>query len=246
MSHPRPPYAILSPLMDDLSVAESVIEARLFASSAETDGAVTRETRASKAASRSESKSRRRKRSRATLPLADDDVGLMEVAAAGRAERMRAGEDANRAALDRLLVRPRVGGAAAASGAPRLVEGSVVVAGGGDDFQAVRESRKAKGSGEGAGEGKGSGAIVSSSSFAFVEKFRREVGEVGAAALGKKDKKMFEARRRAELGMKEVKPQTMPLPMLVGVRKKQKERETKAKELALASGMLIKSKRKNK
>lgn len=230
--------------MDDLSAAESAIEARLFASSAETDGAVMRETRASKAAKRPKSKSHRRKRSRATLPSADDDVGLMEVAASGRADRMRAGEDAKRAALDRLLVRPRASGAAAA--APRLVEGSVVVAGGGDDFQAVREGRKAKGSGEGAAEGEGSGAIVSSSSFAFVEKFRREVGEVGAAALGKKDKKMFEARRRAELGMKAVKPQTMPLPMLVGVRKKRKEREAKAKELALASGMLIKSKRKNK
>lgn len=88
--------------------------------------------------------------------------------------------------------------------------------------------------------------MQSSSSFAFVEKFRREVGEVGAAALEKKDKKMFEARKREELGLWEVKPQTMPLPMLVGVRKKQRAREKKAKELALASGMLVRSKRKNK
>lgn len=84
------------------------------------------------------------------------------------------------------------------------------------------------------------------SATAYVEQHRREVGELGASALSKRNKKEYEARKRLEQGCKVLKQQKMPLPMLLGVRKKQRQRDLKAKELALASGMLIRSKRRNK
>jgi Domain of unknown function (DUF4602) len=80
----------------------------------------------------------------------------------------------------------------------------------------------------------------------FVDEHRRDVSELGASALSKKDKRAYEARRRVEQGCLPLKEQTKPLPMLLGMRKKQRERDAIAKELALASGMLIRSKRRKK
>jgi hypothetical protein len=74
---------------------------------------------------------------------------------------------------------------------------------------------------------------------------RRKQGGGGAAALEKGDRRAYEARRRVEQGCRVLKAQKMPLPMLLGVRKRQRAREGKARELARASGMVT-SKRKNK
>jgi hypothetical protein len=81
------------------------------------------------------------------------------------------------------------------------------------------------------------------SAHAFVEQHRREVNELGASGLSKKARRDFELRKRQALGCRAPKSQKMPLPMLLGIRKKQREREAKEKKQALASGMLIRSKR---
>jgi hypothetical protein len=84
------------------------------------------------------------------------------------------------------------------------------------------------------------------SAHAFVEQHRREVNELGASGLSKKARRDFELRKRQALGCRAPKSQKMPLPMLLGIRKKQREREAKEKEQAIASGMLIRSKRAKK
>jgi Domain of unknown function (DUF4602) len=163
---------------------------------------------------------------------------------------------ASRAALDRALVRPRgtlssasvaaAGKQAARANPPeyRVVTGessSLADELKGRDVGGVRSVQKVSAGGVPAETAKSA-----SSASAFVEKHRREVGELGATALEKKDQKAYEARRRLEQGCKRLKSQKLPLPMLLGMRKKQRARDVKAKELALASGMLIRSKRKSK
>jgi Domain of unknown function (DUF4602) len=77
----------------------------------------------------------------------------------------------------------------------------------------------------------------------FVEHHKREVSELGASGLSKKARRDFELRQRQALGCRAPKGQRMPLPMVLGIRKKQREREAKEQQQALESGMLIRSKR---
>jgi hypothetical protein len=77
----------------------------------------------------------------------------------------------------------------------------------------------------------------------FVEHHKREVSELGASGLSKKARRDFELRKRQDLGCRAPKGQRMPLPMVLGILKKQREREAKEQQQALESGMLIRSKR---
>lgn len=78
----------------------------------------------------------------------------------------------------------------------------------------------------------------------FVEQHRREVNWYGSKGLTKKDRKKFEMEERIKLGCRRPKNEKVPIGILQGMRKKEKERAKKQKELDLASGMLIRSKRR--
>lgn len=78
----------------------------------------------------------------------------------------------------------------------------------------------------------------------YVDKYRREVGRFGSQALQKRDRKSFEAAERLRLGCRAPKNQKMPIATLIAKRKKQKSLAAKKKEMDLAAGMLVRSKRR--
>ena len=80
----------------------------------------------------------------------------------------------------------------------------------------------------------------------YVERHRSEVGDLGCSALGKKEKKKYELARLAKLGCKPPKNQRKPIGILVGIRKKEKERAKKQKERMLETGMLVRARRNSK
>lgn len=80
----------------------------------------------------------------------------------------------------------------------------------------------------------------------FVDSHRREVGRFGATALDKKNKRAFETAELVKLGCRPPKNQKMPIGLLQARRKKEKERAAEQKELDIASGMLIRSKRSSR
>lgn len=79
----------------------------------------------------------------------------------------------------------------------------------------------------------------------FVNSHRREVGRFGANALDKRNKRSFETAELVKLGCRPPKNEKMPIWLLQGRRKKEKERAAQQKELDLASGMLVRSKRRS-
>lgn len=239
---------------DGLSDLEAAIERRL--NNWAPDGVATAPSAKNAQATRAKSKAKRRKRRRASDSVEQVCTGTQSIIEPAVAEaRAREGADAARIALDRALLAPRaerssasVLTASAAAARANPPERRVVVDTGASPAELLGlEAAGARAGTAGTGSAAGSAdAPGSSSAFAFVEKHRREVGDLGATALEKKDKKAFEARRRLEAGLKPLKSQKLPLPMLLGMRKKQRVRAGREKELALASGMLIRSKRKNK
>lgn len=78
----------------------------------------------------------------------------------------------------------------------------------------------------------------------FVESHRREVNHFGATALHKRDRKAFETTERVRLGCRPPKPQKMPIGLLQAMRRNQKAREENQRQLDIASGMLIRCKRR--
>lgn len=240
---------------DGLSDLETAIERRL--QNWAPDGTGSADVTKRVPASQTKSKSKRRKRQRAAeseRKECSEPRSLIDPAISEAQARHR--QDAARSALSRALVAPRasrssaaVATATAATARLNPPERRVVVDAGASPAELLG-LRSAGAWGDSAGEGAvlagEAGVPGSSSAFAFVEKHRREVGDLGAAALAKKDKKKFDARRRLEAGLKPLKSQKLPLPMLLGMRKKQRHRDIQEKDLALATGMLIRSKRKNK
>lgn len=77
----------------------------------------------------------------------------------------------------------------------------------------------------------------------FVERHRFEVGALGSAALQKRQRKAYEAATLLRLGCRAPRNQKMPIGMLVGIRKKKKERDVKEREKKREEGVLISSKR---
>lgn len=80
--------------------------------------------------------------------------------------------------------------------------------------------------------------------FQFVEEFRREVGQFGAQGLAKKDKQSYEMAQLIKLGCRPPKNEKIPIGMLIEDRKRKKIAEAKKKEMDIATGMLVRSKRK--
>lgn len=240
-----------------LSDVEAAIERRLLTWSDETD--VVAPPASSHGFSGREKSKRRKKRRRSVRTSQDcvdpvSDAPSKDACAAEQNLLARSGSvDTSRRtrALEATLVRPRavnpslIGRRAATPNLPpRVVADSVDIDA--DLRRAVGGQRSGGPHGGILLPKDGVDADESETAMVFVEKHRREVVELGATALAKKDRRAFEERQRREQGCRPLKQQKMPLPMLLGIRKKQRARETKAKELALASGMLIKSKRKNK
>lgn len=78
----------------------------------------------------------------------------------------------------------------------------------------------------------------------FVNTFRREVGQFGSKALDKKRKRAYQTDELVKLGCRPPKNKKMPIGVLQEERRKEKERAAEEKELQLASGMLVRSKRR--
>lgn len=78
----------------------------------------------------------------------------------------------------------------------------------------------------------------------FVDKHRREVGRFGSRALGKRDRKRYDTAELVKLGCRRPKNQKMPIGVLEETRKYIKMKEAQKKEMDLASGMLVRSKRR--
>lgn len=77
----------------------------------------------------------------------------------------------------------------------------------------------------------------------YVDKHRREVGQYGAQGLHKHDKQKFRQAELLKLGCRKPKSQKMPIATLIRKRQIQKFRDTKKKEMDLATGMLVRSRR---
>ena len=77
----------------------------------------------------------------------------------------------------------------------------------------------------------------------YVDKHRREVGQYGAQGLHKRDKQKFRQAELLKLGCRKPKAQKMPVATLIRKRQIQKFRDAKKKEMDLATGMLVRSRR---
>lgn len=77
----------------------------------------------------------------------------------------------------------------------------------------------------------------------FVERHRYEIGALGASKLSKREKRAYNDQRSKKLGIKGPKQSRIPASVLRGMRKKERERERKAQELARTTGMLTRAKR---
>lgn len=78
----------------------------------------------------------------------------------------------------------------------------------------------------------------------YVESYRREVGRFGSQGLHKRDRKQYETAQLVSLGCRKPKNQKMPIGVLVKKREYQKTREERKKAMDLATGMLVRSKRR--
>ncbi|PXF48716.1 hypothetical protein BWQ96_01568 [Gracilariopsis chorda] len=78
----------------------------------------------------------------------------------------------------------------------------------------------------------------------FVDTHRREVGRFGSQALHRRDRNKYELAQLIKLGCRKPKGQKMPIALLQKHRKRNKMKAQKKKEQDLASGMLLRSKRK--
>lgn len=78
----------------------------------------------------------------------------------------------------------------------------------------------------------------------FVDAHRREIGRFGSKALDKRNKRAYEIEDLVKLGCRHPIKQKMPIGLLQHKRKKEKDRLAHEKEMNLASGMLIRSKRR--
>lgn len=78
----------------------------------------------------------------------------------------------------------------------------------------------------------------------FVETHRFEVGALGSSALAKKERKLYQNAQLLRLGCRRPKNLRMPIGMLNGMRKKQREDAKKEKQRLVEEGMLVSSKRR--
>lgn len=149
-------------------------------------------------------------------------------------------------ALNRTIIKPRI----SASRKTNLPESSfaqpnVVVA---RDLRPDRKNRKNNTrplqSGQGRVNAKISGTVATVDAAQFVDSHRREVSRFGSRALDKRERKSFEAAEMIRLGCRRPKNPKMPIGLLIRKREKQKVRGAKKKEMDLATGMLVRSKRK--
>lgn len=98
--------------------------------------------------------------------------------------------------------------------------------------------RNAKGRDDAKGDSK-----EEDSALRFVEQHRFEVGAFGSSGLEKRDKKAYRAAQLLRLGCRAPRKQKMPIAILLGMRKKQQERDQREKESKREEGVLISSKR---
>ncbi len=80
----------------------------------------------------------------------------------------------------------------------------------------------------------------------LVERFRHEVGALGAAGLQKRERKAYDEAVLDRLGFRRPKNQKMPLTLLEEQRRKEKLRLQQEKEKKLEEGVLLSAKRKNR
>lgn len=78
----------------------------------------------------------------------------------------------------------------------------------------------------------------------FVEQHRSEIGQFGSRGLHKRDRKQYETAHLVKLGCRRPKNQKMPIGVLVKKRRYQNIREQKKKDMDIATGMLVRTKRK--
>lgn len=104
-----------------------------------------------------------------------------------------------------------------------------------------RKSRSISGSGKGDKDDSNAQELDAAE---FVDSHRREIGRFGSQALHKYDRKSFEKAERIRLGCRQPKNQKVPIGLLITKRRKQNIKAAKKKEMDLATGMLVRSKRR--
>lgn len=80
----------------------------------------------------------------------------------------------------------------------------------------------------------------------LVERHRYEVGALGAAGLRKRDKRAYDEATLKQLGFRDARRPKMPLTILEGRRRAEKERKIQEREKKREEGVLLKSKRKGR
>lgn len=78
----------------------------------------------------------------------------------------------------------------------------------------------------------------------FVERFRHEVGALGAGGLQKRQRKAYDEALLTRLGFREPRRQKIPLTILEGMRRAEKKRQEKEKEKKREEGVLLSVKKK--
>lgn len=78
----------------------------------------------------------------------------------------------------------------------------------------------------------------------YVDTHRREVGRFGSQGLDKRDKRAYQTAQLVKLGCKPPKNPKMPIGLLQRVRQRQSQRQQEKKEMDIATGMLVRSRRK--
>ena len=110
----------------------------------------------------------------------------------------------------------------------------------------LRVHRSADGIGKKQRKRKKSESQEANNAAQLVERYRHEVGALGAAGLQKRERRAYDDTVLDRLGFCKAPNQKMPLTLLERVRRKEKEQLEKDKAERREQGLLISTKRKKR
>lgn len=226
---------------DETSAIEELVSRRLnsWADSADSHPAPSAPACPKKSPKKRRRKVRRQASGESTQAESDQLENLKAVHAASL-------EDAAQRVLQRTIIRPHVYPAETASPKNRSSALSTIIVAG--DLGPGPRKKKSKGKSLQSHQSAPTGTQLSEApkvdAAQFVDSHRREVGRFGSRALDKRERKSFDAAELIRLGCRPPKNNKIPIGLLIRKRQKQKVREAKKKEMDLATGMLVRSKRK--